>query len=243
VESYLAAARDAYAPVRRFLCPSDFLLRKLAARGIAPERLVHLPLFVDPARFGEGAEQGPGAYAIFVGRLSAEKGLGTLLAAAKTAREVPLLIAGDGPLAPALARAVREPGLEHVTLAGRLTGEALVERWRAARFTLVPSEWYENFPLAIAESFALGKPVIGTRLGGVAELIGADEARGRLVPPRDPAALAAAMRALWAAPDEARALGRAARAEVTRRFTPQAHWAGLRRAYAAAGAPIGAGGP
>jgi glycosyltransferase involved in cell wall biosynthesis len=244
-ESFLAATRDAYAPVRRFLCPSLFLLEKLRARGFAPERLVHLPLFVDPARFGGvgESEAGLGEHAIFVGRLSAEKGLRTLLQAAAAAREVPLVIAGDGPLAPELARIVRDQSLTHVTLAGRLSGEALVERWRRARFTLVPSECYENFPLAAAESFALGKPVVGSRLGGVAELVGAEGERGRLVPPRDPSALAQAMRALWAVPEEAQAMGRSARAEVNRRYTPEVHWAGLRQAYAEAGAPIRAGLP
>jgi glycosyltransferase involved in cell wall biosynthesis len=238
-ESFVARARDAYAPVRRFLCPSRFLLEKLARAGIAAQRLVHLPLFVDPDRFRGGAEgeSGAGEYAIFVGRLSTEKGLRTLLQAAALAPEVPLVIAGDGPLAAELGRAVSEPNLAHVALAGRLSGDALLDVWRRARFTVVPSECYENFPLAVVESFALGKPVIGSRLGGVAELVGDGDRSGLLVPERDPAALATAMRRLWADRDRAAAMGANARLEAAR-YTPEAHLAGLLRAYAAAGAPI-----
>jgi glycosyltransferase involved in cell wall biosynthesis len=241
-ESYLAAARHAYDPVARFLCPSRFLLAKLSAHGIAAERLVHLPLFVDPERFRGAAPPGPGGgrHAIFAGRLSAEKGVLTLLAAAARAREVPLVIAGDGPLASVLARSVRDQNLTHVRLAGRLSGQALSDSWRDGRFTVVPSECYENFPLAVAESFALGKPVIGSRLGGVAELVGEDGRLGRLVPPGDPVALADAMSALWAAPEAAQAMGEEARRVVRERYTPEVHLAGLLAAYAAAGAPVGA---
>ena len=241
-ESYLAAARDAYAPVGRFLCPSRFLLAKLARSGIAPERLVHLPLFVDPDRFRGAAPPGPGGgrHAIFAGRLSAEKGVLTLVAAAARAREVPLVIAGDGPLAPTLARLVAEQQLSHVRLAGRLSGQELADCWRDARFTVVPSECYENFPLAVVESFALGKPVIGSQLGGVAELVGEDGRLGRLVTAGDPAALASAMSALWAAPGAAQSMGEEARRVVHERYTPEVHLEGLGAAYAAAGAPLGA---
>jgi glycosyltransferase involved in cell wall biosynthesis len=240
VESAAAGARDAYRPVRRFLCPSRFLLTKLRERGIAAERLVHLPLFVDPARLalGTDAPNRGGEFALYVGRLSPEKGVRTLAAAARRAPHVPLKIAGEGPLAAELARERERGGLDHVELLGALAGDALIALWRSARFTVVPSECYENSPLVVLESFALGKPVIGSRLGGVLELVGEDGAAGRLVPPRDPEALAAAMAALWADRDAAMAMGEAGRARVAARHTPEAHWAGLSAAYAAAGAPI-----
>ncbi len=239
IESGLAAARDAYAPVRRFLCPSHFMQAKLAARGFAAERLVHLPLFVDPQRLGAaptsaGAGSGPGAGGVlFVGRLSPEKGVRTLLAAAEMARDVPLTIAGEGPLAGEVEREVASRRLSHVRLAGRLAGPELFTLWRTARATVVPSECYENFPLVVAESMALGVPVIASRLGGLAELVTESEA-GWLVPPRAPAALALAMQAAMADAERARALGAAGRAVVAARYTPAEHLKRILAAYAAA---------
>jgi glycosyltransferase involved in cell wall biosynthesis len=239
IESGLAAARNAYAPVRRFLCPSRFLRGKLVARGIAAERLVHLPLFVDPERLAAAnappAAPGSRRGVLFVGRLSPEKGVRTLLAAAALARDVPLMIAGEGPLAAELERAVAERHLGHVRLVGRLGGEELAALWRAAAATVVPSECYENFPLVVVESLALGVPVIASRLGGLAELV-TESGAGWLVPPRAPAELAAAMQAAVADPERSLALGAAGRAVVAARYTPAEHLAGIRAAYAAAGA-------
>jgi glycosyltransferase involved in cell wall biosynthesis len=249
VESATAAARDAYRPVRRFLCPSRFLLEKLQTHGIAAERLIHLPLFVDPERLRAGSGSAPpgpspggggdAEFALYAGRLAPEKGVRTLIAAARRIPQVPLKVAGEGPLAVELARERARGGLDHVELLGALSGETLVGLWRRARFTVVPSECYENSPLVVLESFALAKPVIGSRLGGIAELVGEDGAAGRLVPPRDPEALAGAMAELWAEPAAAAAMGEAGRVRVAARHTPEVHWAGLLAAYAAAGAPIG----
>ena len=248
IESGLAAARDAYRPVRRFLCPSRFLYGKVAARGIAPERLVHLPLFVDPERLAvpagaaspsaDGAAPSAGGDrggVIFVGRLSPEKGVRTLLAAAALARDVPLTIVGEGPLAGEVEREVAVRHLSHVRIAGRLAGADLFALWRAAHATVVPSECYENFPLVVAESLALGVPVIASNLGGLAELV-AESGAGWLVPPRAPGELAAALSGVAADPERARKLGAAGRAVVAARYTPEGHLAGILAAYAAAGA-------
>ncbi len=184
-------------------------------------------------------ERRPGReFALYAGRLAPEKGVRTLVAAARRIPEVPLKIAGEGPLAAELGRERARGGLDHVELLGALPGDALAGLWRSARFTVVPSECYENSPLVVLESFALGKPVVGSRLGGIAELVGEDGSAGRLVPPRDPEALAAAMAELWAEPAAAAAMGEAGRALIAARHTPEAHWAGLTAAYAAAGLPI-----
>jgi glycosyltransferase involved in cell wall biosynthesis len=236
LETLVAAGRHSYDHVRRFLCPSRFLRDKLQAYGFLAERLVHLPLFLDLARFTPRDGGGDGGYAIFVGRLSSEKGIATLLDAAARLREVPLVVVGEGQLAPAIAAECASRGLTHVRLAGRLEGEALLDLWHGARFTVVPSQCYENFPLVVVEAFALGQPVIASGLGGLAELV--DPGRtGMLVPPGDAAALAEAMRQLYLEPARARAMGEEARAEVAARYTPAMHLERLLEAYAAAGAP------
>lgn len=244
IESGLARLRRSYDHVRLYLCPSEFLRDKLARRGIAAERLVHLPLFVDPARLGTGGptEQGDDGFALFVGRLSPEKGVGTLLAAAELAREVPLVIAGEGPMGEAVAAERARRRLDQVRLVGRLAGDELAALWRKAAFTVVPSECYENFPLVVVESFALGKPVVGSALGGVAELVGTDGDNGVLVPPKTPALLAEAMLGLYRDRLRRREMGEAARHASITRYTPELHYERLMSAYAEAGAvPRGVG--
>lgn len=247
LEAIVATRRGSYDHVGRFLCPSRFLRDKFLANGYAEERLVHLPLFLDLDRWSVAGEDGrrdqvvspalPRDYALFVGRLSPEKGIRTLLAAAAQAPEVPLLIAGEGPLAATIDDECASSALAHVRRLGPLAGDELRAIWRAARFTLVPSEWYENFPLVVAESFALAKPVIASRLGGLAELIESGRT-GLLVPPGDAGELAEAIRAMARDPEGARAMGEAARAEVETRYTPEIHLEQLLAAYAAAGAPF-----
>jgi len=235
VESLVAARRHSYDHVRRFLCPSRFLRDKLAQHGFAGERLVHLPLFLDPAQFAPADGGGDGGYAIFVGRLSPEKGIATLLAAAARLPGVPLVMVGEGQLEQAIAAECASRGLGQVRRMGRLEGEALLDLWRGARFTVVPSQCYENFPLVVVEAFALGQPVIASDLGGLAELV--DSGRtGILVPPGDAAALAEAMDQLYHHPARARAMGEEAKAEVAAHFTPAIHLERLLEVYAAAGA-------
>jgi glycosyltransferase involved in cell wall biosynthesis len=134
---------------------------------------------------------------------------------------VKLAVAGDGPLMPGL-QAMLHDGAGNVRLFGHCEGDQLAQLVRGARAVVVPSQWYENAPLSVLESFAAGKPVIGSRIGGIPELI--DEGRtGWLVEPGDVEALVSAVLMVNALPDASvRVMGRAARARVERDF----HWRG-----------------
>ncbi len=210
------AARNAVARLRRhyldcvdvFACITDFQRRKLIAAGFPPEKLVVIPNSLDaPAVSDTPAE---GAYVAFSGRLSREKGVDMIIEVARRHPEIPFRLAG----------AVRDKELvaslpSNVTLTGYLSGSALDDFYRSARFFVMASRWYEGFPMSILEAAAHGKPVIGPDHGGFTEIIGKGPAAiGRLFPPADTAALEAAVVRLWADPAESSRLGAAANAKL-----------------------------
>ena len=105
--------------------------------------------------------------ALFVGRVSPEKGIETLFRAWESL-DIPLRIVGDGPM----MGMVKEKASEVTTVAlGRRNSRQVAEEMAQAAFLVMPSEWYEGFPMTIVEAFSQGLPVIASRLGGMAEII------------------------------------------------------------------------
>lgn len=161
------ALRTWHRKVSYFITPSYFARAKFIAAGLSADKLVVKPNCVYPEPEHAAGRR---SYAAFVGRLSAEKGILTLLAAwEKLGGHLALKIIGDGPLAPEVASAAaRIPGVE------RLGRQSLAETYKViggARFLVVPSESYETFGRVVIEAFAHGTPVIGSNLGGIGELI------------------------------------------------------------------------
>ncbi len=207
--------------VDAFISPSYYLQRTVRAGGY-----VRRPIHILPNAIPTPAEAGPpGDGFAYAGRLSREKGLPTLLRAVQLAG-VALVVAGDGPLRDTL-ESTAPPGVEFL---GHLDGpgvDAVLSRSRAA---VVPSEWAENAPMAVLEPMALGRPVVASRMGGIPEQVRGGR-EGILVPPADPRALAAALRALDDDAALAARLGAAARLRASERFGPAAHVDGLLRIY------------
>lgn len=110
-------------------------------------------------------------YYLYLGRLSYEKGLMNLLKAFKHLPNTKLKIAGTGPLCPELKNYIDNNNLTNVELLGFLSGDELYNTISKARFLVIPSEWYENNPISVIESLALGTPVIGSNIGGIPELV------------------------------------------------------------------------
>jgi len=194
-----------------FIAPSRFLAEKLAEGGIPSEKIRHLPNFIDLRRFTPVNEMG--RYALFLGRLSPEKGLLTLLEAAALAREVPLMIVGEGPQREELQRLAERQDLRHVTFAGYLDGEELLERIRQAAMVVLPSQCYENCPMVIYEAGAVGRPVVASRIGGIPELV-EDGQTGFLVESGDAQRLADRMLQLYRAPELCRDMGHEGRRRI-----------------------------
>lgn len=218
--------------VDRFAVPSRFYIDKLVEWGWRRERFVHLPNFVDAARFGPGDAEGAAAGRgfLYFGRLSPEKGLDTLLRAAALSRQ-PVTVVGAGGQEAELRALAASLGAE-VAWLGYRSGEALHAAVRAARAVVLPSTWYENAPLSLLEAYALGRPVIGARIGGIPEMIREGET-GVSFAPGDAEALAEAMARFAALPDAAAsAMGRAGRRWVEAEFSPAAYRARLLDLYA-----------
>ena len=215
VEAYVHRALGLYdANVARFVVPSRFLLERLVQWGWARERFVHIPNFVDVDRFRPGAPAG--RRFVYCGRLDELKGVETLVRAAALARQ-PITLIGSGPLEARLRALSAELGAD-VHFPGYLTKDALVAAIQDARAIIVPSECHENAPLALLEAYAAGRPVIGSRIAGIPELVREDET-GVLYPTGDAAALADALSRFAALPDSrVSAMGAAGRAWVERDF-------------------------
>ena len=208
--------------VDRFIALTDFARRKFVEGGLPAGKISVKPNFVDdPGPPSQIERQG----ALFVGRLSAEKGIATLRDAWR-ALETPLRVAGEGPMHSALAG----HGSGRLSLLGALSAEDVAREMAAAAFLVVPSECYESFPMVIAEAYAHGLPVIASRLGSLAEIV-EDGVTGLHFTPGDPADLAA--KARWAAdnPDAMAKMGEAARRRYEERYTPGANLALLIAIY------------
>ena len=172
-----------------FLAPSRFLERKLHEAGFRGRvQVVRHGIDTDRVRFNPR----PDRYAVYVGRLVEVKGLRTLLRAVRDLRDLQLYVAGDGELRDELTALAGNEGLRHVTFLGALPRDEVISLVRGARFTVLPSESYENSPMALLESLAAGTPVVATKIGALPELV-EDGRTGLLVPPGDASGLARAM--------------------------------------------------
>jgi glycosyltransferase involved in cell wall biosynthesis len=160
--------RHIYDSVKIFVSPSYFLRDKLREMGFCREIRV-LPHFINVDDYDPfyGSEE---ESIVYFGRLSHEKGLDVLLDATDE-MSVQLKIIGDGPLRQHLEQRAAKRKMKNAVFAGYKTGAALHDEIRRAMCVVVPSEWYENSPRSILESFALGKPVIGSQIGGIPELV------------------------------------------------------------------------
>jgi glycosyltransferase involved in cell wall biosynthesis len=227
VEKYAHHALGVTRWVDRFLCPSAFLADKLVEFGVPAERVRHLPNFVHADRFDPTRKLG--SYWLYAGRLTQEKGVDTLLAAAALLPDRELRIAGEGPLRVTLEQQAARLG--NVRFLGHLSRTDLAEQIAEAGAVAVPSIWYENFPYAVTEAQASARPVVASRIGGIPEQI-MDGVDGRLVPAGDATALAEAVGALFSDPVSAEAMGRAGRSRVEKALCPALHLRRIERTYA-----------
>jgi glycosyltransferase involved in cell wall biosynthesis len=209
-----------------YIALTEFARRKFIEGGLPEDRIVVKPNFVDP---DPGVGDGGGGFVLFAGRLAVEKDAATLIrAAARLGGRIQVKIAGDGPERERLVEMAR--GLGHVEFLGRQPAPEVRSLMKQAALLVVPSAWFEGFPMVIAEAFATGLPVVASRLGALAEIV-ADGRTGRLFEAGDDEELAAVIERLLA---DANALGemrRQARAEYEARYTAERNYGQLMAIY------------
>lgn len=212
--------------VSQFIALSQFTRDRFVAGGISAEKIAVKPNFVDP---DPGMGSGLGGYALFVGRLVEEKGVNTLLDAwAQLVSKPRLKIIGDGPLAPRVTlSAARTPEIEWL---GTCSPEEVRHAMAQATILILPSLWYEAFPLVIAEAFAAGLPVFASRLGTMAEVI-VEGTTGGLFSPGDAADLARAVDWAFAHRYELEGMRYSARAEYESKYTAAISYRRLMAVY------------
>jgi glycosyltransferase involved in cell wall biosynthesis len=221
--------------VNCYIALTEFSRSKLIAGGLPAERIRVKPNFVLP---DPGAKRALGEYGLFVGRLVKSKGVETLLNAAQAASSVPLQIVGDGPCRELIENRKQAGELSSLTYRGRLPRSETLGAMKGARFLVFPSEWYEGFPVTIAEAFACALPVVGSRLGAMQEII-ADGITGLHFNAGDADDLQRKMQWAWEHPAEMQEMGKRARLEFEKKYTAERNIAMLEEIYESAMASSG----
>jgi len=214
-ESTFHAWRQSYDGVDLFLAPSRFLAEQVAHRVSRNKiRVLHNGIDEDAYQ----PHQASRGYALYFGRISREKGVPTLLRAYRLAAlNMPLVIVGTGPLARELEQKYPE-----ARFMGYRSGGELKNIVAGAAFVVVPSEWYENCSMVILEAMALGRPVIGSRIGGIPEQI-EDGKTGLLFSSGNIDELAEKMKFLATDTTLRKKMGRAARKKVEQEYSLAEH--------------------
>ena len=228
VEMYFQLLIRHYDLIDTIVTPSAFFRRKLTEYRFGEGKVLHIPNCVDVHKLVPHFEND--GYCLYFGRLSEEKGVSTLIEAMKRVRAGRLIIAGTGPLEEEIAQKVQAEDISTVEMVGFKSREELSALIKNAMCTILPSQWYENGPMSLLESFAFGKPVIGSNIGGIPEHIEAGE-DGLLFQCGNSEDLADKINSLYQDPQRTINLGKRAREKAERFYSVEAHMERLLGVY------------
>jgi glycosyltransferase involved in cell wall biosynthesis len=225
--SFHRAIRTWQSQVDVYIALTDFSRRLLARAGLPADRIVVKPNFVHP---DPGPKEERGDYCLFVGRLASQKGVLTMIRAWQQLSHIPLKVVGD-PTTPdegaKLSSLGDSPGIEYL---GRIPRDQVFSLMHRARLLVFPSEWYEGFPLTIAEAFACGVPVVVSRLGAMAEIV-EDRKTGLHFGAGDSDDLAWKIEWAWSNGNEVHRMSHEARMEYERKYTAEKNYRMLTEIY------------
>lgn len=170
VEGYFHRLHKSYDAIDIIITPSNFYRQKFVEFGIDGSRIVHIPNFLNRIKPDFDIKADNRKYCLYFGRLSDEKGVLTLVQAAKEANMLTYIV-GTGPLLNNIEEYISLKKIENVKMLGFKSGQELIEIVGNARAVILPSEWYENGPYSAIEALQLSRPIIGANIGGIPELI------------------------------------------------------------------------
>lgn len=211
-----------------YIALTEFSRRKFIEGGLPESKIFVRPNFLDKdPGLGEPVRE---EYALFVGRLSPEKGLVTLLEAWRNQPDLPLRIVGDGPLRPWIEEYIGQNELGQIELVGFVPLQRVLQYLQKALFLVMPSVWYETFGRTIIEAYATGTPVIASRLGAMVDLVEEGET-GLLFNPGEPGDLAARVQYALEHPEEMARWGREARYVFEQKYSSDSAYKTLMEIY------------
>ncbi|MCL6589049.1 MAG: glycosyltransferase family 4 protein [Firmicutes bacterium] len=233
LEMYFHRSYNTYGKMDKIIAPSKFYQEKLLEFGFGPKQVIYLPNFIDAGKIAPN--YGYRDYFVFLGRLSEEKGILTLVKAMEEVNlgvsACKLFIIGTGPLQTEIQKYIETRGLTgRIELKGRQKGADLEELLKWAMFSVIPSEWYENSPYSVLEMMAYGKPVIGANIGGIPELI-EDGRTGLVFEKGNSKELAAKINFLLKQPELMVEYGKNARLKLEREYNAKEHYRKLMEIY------------
>ena len=222
-------AMNVYKGVDAFITPSEFLKKKLIENGFDENKITCIPTFT--ASKSEVGKPQVGTYGLYFGRVTEEKGVDTVVKAYEMMPDRHVKIMGDDTTdeAKRLKAYIKEKKIKNVEFLGFKAGEELEEIIKGARFTLIPSIWYDNLPNTALESFQYSKPVIASNIGSLPELV-LDGVNGYLFKPADARELCEKV-ALLDNNALVEKMGAASRARLEGRFAPQTHYNTLMKVF------------
>lgn len=233
-ENYVHSYLNYYKYVDYYLCPSVFLYEKFKAFNFFPEKLVQLYHGYNydeiDATLRSNAQADlipePVKYVVFVGRLEKIKGAHTVLKAMKDNPSIPLKIIGTGTQEQELKAYVQEHQLHNVTFMGKQTKQQTLQTIADSQFLICPSEWYEVLGFTAVEAMALGKPVIGSAIGAIPEMVISNET-GMLFEPGNAQELAEKIRVLFADQTKIENMGLSAKTHIHQLINTEKHFSRL----------------
>ena len=211
-----------------YIVPSEFMKNKLIKYGFPSKKISYLPHFVDCDKYKQNYDKGH--YILYFGRLSPEKGVNFLINSMKTLKHIQLIIIGRGDVTYEKILREQARNMENIKFLGFMDGTSLKKIINNSRFTILPSLWFEVFGLSLLESFASGKTVIASNIGGIPEIV-KDGFNGLLFEPGNIKDCAEKINKLWNNPSLCREMGKNARNYVEKNFGPEEHYEKLMAIY------------
>lgn len=228
IEAYVSRLNGDIKKIDRFISPSQFLAQKVIELGIPREKVSVINNFLDCSGIQPSLQND--GYFLYFGRLDRTKGILTLAEAFKELPKLKLLIAGTGEEQDLLSQFISRHGIKNISLLGYKTSSELAALIQNSMCTILPSQWYENFPYAALESFAYSKPIIASKIGGIPEIVD-DVINGLLFESGNVAELRRCVDWIHNHQQQAREMGMAGRKKVESSYSPTKHIEKLAELY------------